>query len=71
MKQVDFHGKELKLFVLSPKIVNFTRKVGSQMIDTGNVNSPVQLIESGSCIKREDGWKLHSEQSAMLFNATQ
>jgi len=66
MKQVDFHWDELELFVLSPKIVNFTGIVRGQMIDTANVTSPVHIIESGTCIKREDGWKLLSGQSALL-----
>ena len=66
MEQVDFHWEELELFVLSPKIVNFTGIVGGQMLDTAGVASPVHIIESGSCIKRKDGWKLLSGQSALL-----
>ena len=66
MKQVDFHWEKLELFVLSPKIVNFTGIVGGQMLDTAGILSPVNIIESGTCIKREDGWKLLSGQSALL-----
>ena len=66
MQQVDFHWEKLELFVLSPKIVNFTGIVGGQMLDTAGLNSPVNIIESGTCIQRADGWKLLSGQSALL-----
>jgi len=36
------------------------------MIDTSGVKSSVQIIESGTVIKRKDGWKLLSGQSATL-----
>lgn len=68
MEQVDFHWEELELFVLSPKIVNFTGIVGGQMLDTAENNSLVNIIESGTCIQREDGWKLLCGQSALLSN---
>jgi len=36
------------------------------MIDTSGIKSSAIIIESGTVIKRSDGWKLLSGQSAIL-----
>lgn len=64
--QVDFHWESLKLFPLSKNIVNFSGVVGGTMLDTAGNNVEVSLIESGTCIRRPDGWKLLSGQTANI-----
>lgn len=66
VKDIDLHWQTLELFPLSRKIVNYSGIVGGTMTDTANNTVPVSVIESGTIIKRPDGWKLLSGQSATL-----
>lgn len=63
---VEFHWDTLRLFPLSPEIVNFTGIVSGEMVDTAGVRTSTSIIESGTLIRREDGWKLLNGQSAVL-----
>lgn len=63
---VEFRWDTLRLFPLSPEIVNFTGIVSGQMVDTAGVSASTSIIESGTLIRRKDGWKLLSGQSAVL-----
>ncbi len=54
------------MFPLSEKIANYSGIVKGSMIDTSGIKASVLIIESGTVIKRLDGWKLLSGQSAVL-----
>ncbi|MDY8137677.1 hypothetical protein [Aquimarina sp. 2201CG5-10] len=66
LKQVTFKWDTLQIFPLSNVIANYTGIVNGQMIDTSGIKSKVSIIESGTLIKRDDGWKLLNGQSAIL-----
>ena len=61
-RSVEFHWDTLQLFSLSSEIVTYSGIVGGFLIDTAGVESMISIIESGTIIKREDGWKLLSEK---------
>lgn len=63
---IEFHWDTLQIFPLSKEIANYHGVVGGSMIDTAGVKSKILLIESGSIVKRNNGWKLLSGQSATL-----
>lgn len=65
---VMFQWESLQVFPLTNEIANYTGILKSHMIDTARVESSVTMIESGTLIKREDGWKLLSGQSRLLEN---
>jgi len=66
LSTVKLKWDTLQIFPLSNKIANYTGIVNGQMIDTAGIESNVLIIESGTLIKRGDGWKLLSGQSAIL-----
>ena len=63
---IEFNWDTLQVFPLSDKIANYSGIVKGSMIDTSGIKSSVIIIESGIVIKRSDGWKLLSGQSAIL-----
>ncbi len=63
---IEFNWDTLQVFPLSDKIANYSGIVKGSMIDTSGIKSSVLIIESGTVIKRSDGWKLLSGQSAIL-----
>ncbi len=65
---IEFYWDTLQVFPLSDEIVNYSGIVSGIMTDTSGVESTITIIESGTIIKREDGWKLLSGQSAILNN---
>jgi len=65
-RNVEFHWDVLQIFPLTNEIVNYAGIVGGQLTDTSNNSIIVSIIESGTLIKRHDGWKLLSGQSANL-----
>ena len=65
--EVHFHWQSLDIFPLSNTLANFTGITKGSMKDTSGVDSQVSIVESGTVIKRSDGWKLLSGQSANLM----
>ena len=63
---IDFNRDTLQVFPLSDNIANYSGIVKGSMIDTSGIKSSVLIIESGTVIKRPDGWKILSGQSALL-----
>ncbi|MDH7447038.1 hypothetical protein [Aquimarina sp. 2201CG14-23] len=63
---IKFHWDTLKIYPLSKTTANYSGIVGGYMIDTAGTRSDISIIESGTFIKRKDGWKFLSGQSAML-----
>ena len=65
-RSIEFSWDTLQVFPLSNRIANYSGIVSGLMTDTSGVESTISIIESGTIIKREDGWKLLSGQSAIL-----
>jgi len=65
-RKVDFHWDTLEVFPLAADIATYTGIVRGMMTDTAGTASPVSIIESGTLIRRPDGWKLLSGQSRIL-----
>ncbi len=65
-RAIEFNWDTLQVFPLSDKIASYSGIVRGSMIDTSGIKSSVIIIESGIVIKRSDGWKLLSGQSAIL-----
>ncbi|MCB0703856.1 MAG: nuclear transport factor 2 family protein [Saprospiraceae bacterium] len=63
---IDFHWETLDVHILSPEIATYSGIVTGSMTDTSGVSSGVAILESGTLIKRADGWKLLSGQSVAL-----
>jgi len=65
-RSVEFQWDTIQIFPLTNEIANYSGIVNGIMIDTSGIKSTVSIIESGTIIKREDGWKLLSGQSRLL-----
>jgi hypothetical protein len=63
---IEFHWKTLQIFPLTNEIANYSGIVVGIMEDTSGIKNTVKIIESGTIIKRQDGWKLLNGQSANL-----
>lgn len=66
IQSISFDFETLEIFPLSEKIANYSGIVKGIMIDTSNLTSNFKIIESGTLIKRTDGWKLLNGQSRNL-----
>jgi hypothetical protein len=63
---VDNSWQSLKIIPLSKELANYTGRIRSVMKDTsGKINSFI-LVETGLMIRRTDGWKLISGQTALV-----
>ena len=65
-KSVQFRWETLQIFPLSDEIANYSGIVRGIMTDTSGVINTMRIIESGTVIKRPEGWKILSGQSAIL-----
>ena len=63
LSSVNFQWKELSVYPLSAEIATYTGVVSGKIVDTAGMQSNVNMIESGTAIKRKDGWKILSGQS--------
>jgi hypothetical protein len=63
---IQLEWETLRIFPLSNRIANYSGIVRSVSTDTSGAVHSVRMIESGTTIKREDGWKLLNGQSAIL-----
>jgi len=63
---VNLTWDSLNIFPLSGEIATYAGIVSGVMIDTAGIESRISIIESGTIIKRETGWKLLSGQSTIL-----
>ncbi len=64
--KIKLEWESLQVLPLSSSLANYTGIVRSSSKDTAGIESSVLLIESGTLVKRKDGWKLLSGQSAVL-----
>ncbi len=65
-KAVYFRWDTLKIYPLSRYIADYTGIVSGKMTDTANRVVKVRMMESGTAIKREDGWKILNGQTTLL-----
>jgi hypothetical protein len=66
LRSIDNSWETLSIYPLSKDLANYTGKIRSVVKDTaGNVFHSM-LIETGLLIKRKDGWKLLSGQTAIV-----
>lgn len=63
---VLFSWETLQVFPLSKTYATYTGIVSSTMRDTSGQVNQSRIIESGTLVKRTDGWKLLSGQSRLL-----
>ena len=56
----------LKIYPLTASLANYTGRLRSIIVDTAGRRTSMRLVETGIVIKREDGWKLLSEQTSLL-----
>lgn len=63
---IDLKWDALEVFPISEEIATYSGIVLGQMTDTSGQISETAIIESGTLIKRKDGWKVLSGQSAVL-----
>ena len=67
-RKVEFHFDTLKIFPITNEMANYSGIVSGTMEDTSMLKTKVAIIESGTIIKRKDGWKLLCGQSANIPN---
>jgi len=65
-KSIEFSWDTLQVFPLSPKIANYSGIVNGTIVDNSGTKSSITIIESGTVIKRLNGWKILNGQSAIL-----
>ena len=65
-KAIEFSFDTLQIFPLSSSLANYSGIVSGTMVDTAGISSSVKIIESGTVVKRADGWKLLCGQSAAI-----
>ena len=63
---IEFSWDTLQVFPLTKTIANYSGIVNGIMIDSTSSKSTFKIIESGTLIKRKDGWKLLNGQSRNL-----
>ena len=63
---IEFTWDTLQVFPLSQTIANYSGIVNGLMTDSTALKSEFKILESGTLIKREDGWKLLNGQSRNL-----
>ncbi|NAS13558.1 nuclear transport factor 2 family protein [Poritiphilus flavus] len=66
LDKIKLEWESLQVLPLSSTLANYTGIVRSTSKDTAGIQTTVAIIESGTLIKRSDGWKLLSGQSALL-----
>ncbi len=65
-REILFEWDTLQVFPLTNEIANYSGIVKGSMTDTSGIVTSVLIIESGTVVRRSDGWKLLSGQSAIL-----
>ena len=65
-REIIFEWDTLQVFPLTNEIANYSGIVKGSMTDTSGIVTSVFIIESGTVVRRSDGWKLLSGQSAVL-----
>ena len=66
LSSVRYSWTTLDIYPLHNDIASFTGIVSGSIVDTAGIQTDVTLIESGTVIRRGDGWKLLNGQSRFL-----
>ncbi len=65
-KSIENRFDDLKIIVLSKRIVTYTARIHSKSFDYSGKTFEMDLIETGILIKRPSGWKLQCGQTSIL-----
>lgn len=65
-KTIEFRWHSIQVYPISPEIATYTGIVNGEMTDTTGQVIAVSILESGTVIRRETGWKLLCGQSRNL-----
>lgn len=65
-KSIENSFDTLRIQVISADLATYTGRLHSTMVDTAGNRSTFSLIETGVMVKRINGWKLLSGQTALL-----
>ncbi len=63
---IEFSWETIEIFPITNKIANYSGIVKVVEINTANKHMAFRILESGTLIKRKDGWKFLSGQSRNL-----
>ena len=63
---IEFSWENIKIVPLTNNIANYSGIVKCVQVDTNNNSATFKIIESGTLIKRKDGWKFLNGQSRNL-----
>ncbi len=63
---IEFSWESIKIVPLTNEIANYSGIVKCVQVDTNHNSKTFRIIESGTLIKREDGWKFLNGQSRKL-----
>lgn len=67
-KTVNFRWDTLRVIPLAEDVANYSGVVRGSMTDTAGIQSVVALLESGTVIRRSDGWKILNGHTTVLEN---
>jgi len=65
-RSVDLKWQTLKIIPLEEKLAIYTGTVQATTIDTSGISNTVYMIETGTVVRRKDGWKLLCGQTAVM-----
>ncbi|MCB9233337.1 MAG: hypothetical protein H6581_16890 [Bacteroidia bacterium] len=71
LQKSELEWKSLKVIPLSEEFASYTGIISATNLDTAGNSNHSTLIESGTLIKRADGWKILNGQTALLPEETQ
>src|SRR4030095_5977869 len=63
-KSVNLEWESLKILPLDEDFANYTGTIRATVTDTSGHNNSIHLIETGTVVKRKNGWKLLCGQTA-------
>ena len=63
LQDISYTWKDLEIHPLSGEIATYTGIVAGKISDSSGMTSNVHMLETGTAIKREDGWKILCGQS--------
>ena len=66
LRSVDYRWESLRIDPISHDRAIYTGTLSGALIDTSGQVTSLSMIETGTVIRREDGWKLLNGQSAVL-----
>ena len=66
LRTIDYKWETLRIIPLSAELATFTGIIQGVIIDTTGTVTKLRLIETGTVIRRQSGWKLLNGQTAIL-----